>query len=47
MTRSHTYERSHRCAPRQNFGGGYHYNARILPMERPGLFARIFRGERG
>lgn len=29
-----------------NFGGGYHYNARILPMERPGLFARIFKGVR-
>lgn len=38
---AHEQFKQTRTAPRQNFGGGYHYNARILPMERPGLFARI------
>ena len=44
---AHEQFKQTRTAPRQNFGGGYHYNARILPMERPGLFARIFKGSRG
>mgnify|MGYP007028080049 CR=1 FL=1 len=36
-------DRSFRTAPARNFNGGYAEHGPIIPMDKPGLFARLFR----